>query len=194
VGVQNCCAQCGEGSLAKPGSDHDYCRQRLESTVVRKPQLTGAFRDNRVEVMCTVTGTLTQDGRDRSLDHKLSDIHVPRGSRLHRVIDALAPADDDIVIPKSAPGVFNATNIEYVLCNLGIEYLVIAGVYTNQCVESAVRDAADRGFMVTLVEDCCATKTKAWHDAALATLQGYARIRTADQVAAQLAERRAAAE
>jgi nicotinamidase-related amidase len=90
--------------------------------------------------------------------------------------------------------VFNATNIEYVLRNLGVEYLVIAGVYANQCVESAVRDAADRGFMVTLVEDCCATKTKAWHMAALDTLKGYGRIRSADQVIAELGEQRAAAQ
>jgi nicotinamidase-related amidase len=171
VDMQNYCAQRGEGSLAKPDPDYAYYRERLEATVV-----------------------LTQDGRDRSLDHKHSNIHVPRGSRLGRVIDALAPGGDDIVLPKSASGVFNSTNIEYVLRNLGVQYLVIAGVYTNQCVESAVRDAADRGFMVTLVEDCCATKTKAWHLAALDTLKGYGRIRSADQVIAELSEQRAAAQ
>src|SRR5262249_12140916 len=120
--------------------------------------------------------------------------HVPKGSRLGRGIDALAPAEDDIVLAKSASGVFNATSIEYVPRNLGVEYLVIAGVYTNQCVESAVRHAAGRGFMVTLVEDCCATKTKAWHMAALDTLKGYGRIRTADQAIAELNEQRAVAQ
>jgi ureidoacrylate peracid hydrolase len=50
-----------------------------------------------------------------------------------------------------------------------------------------VRDAADRGFMVTTVEDCCATKTKAWHDASLEVLKGYSRIRSADQLIAELA-------
>ena len=195
VDMQNFCAQRGEGSLAKPDPDYDYYLERIETTVVPNLQrLIRTFRENGIEVMYTVIESLTQDGRDRSLDHKLSDIHVPRGSRLGRVIDALAPADDDIVLPKSASGVFNATNIEYVLRNLGIEYLVIAGVYTNQCVESAVRDAADRGFMVTLVEDCCATKTKAWHMAALDTLKGYGRIRTADQIVAELSQQRAAAQ
>ncbi len=195
VDMQNFCAQRGEGSLAKADSDYAYYVERIETTVVPNLQrLIRAFRENRVEVMYTVIESLTQDGRDRSLDHKLSDIHVPRGSRLGRVIDALAPGEDDIVLPKSASGVFNATNIEYVLRNLGVEYLVIAGVYTNQCVESAVRDAADRGFMVTLVEDCCATKTKAWHMAALDTLKGYGRIRSADQVIAELNQQRAAAQ
>jgi len=195
VDMQNFCAQRGEGSLAKPDPDYAYYLERIETTVVPNLQrLMRTFRENGIEVMYTVIESLTQDGRDRSLDHKLSDIHVPRGSRLGRVIDALAPADDDIVLPKSASGVFNATNIEYVLRNLGVEYLVIAGVYTNQCVESAVRDAADRGFMVTLVEDCCATKTKAWHTAALDTLKGYGRIRSADQIIAELGQQRAAAQ
>ncbi len=161
VDMQNFCAQRGEGSLAKPDPDYAYYLERIETTVVPNLQrLIRAFRESGVEVMYTVIESHTQDGRDRSLDHKHSDIQVPRGSRLGQVIDPLAPAADDIVLPKSASGVFNATNIEYVLRNLGVEYLVIAGVYTNQCVESAVRDAADRGFMVTLVEDCCATKRR----------------------------------
>jgi biuret amidohydrolase len=195
VDMQNYCAQPGEGSLAKPDPDYAYYRGRLETTVIPNSQrLIRAFRESGTEVMYTVIESLTLDGRDRSLDHKHSNIHVPRGSRLGRVIDALAPAEDDIVLPKSSSGVFNSTNIEYVLRNLGVGYLVIAGVYTNQCVESAVRDAADRGFMVTLVEDCCATKTKAWHMAALETLRGYGRIRSADQVIAELREQRAAAQ
>ena len=195
VDMQNYCAQPGEGSLAKPDPDYAYYRERLETTVTPNlRRLIRAFRGSGTEVMYTVIESLTLDGRDRSLDHKHSNIHVPRGSRLGRVIDALAPGEDEIVLPKSSSGVFNSTNIEYVLRNLGVEYLVIAGVYTNQCVESAVRDAADRGFMVTLVEDCCATKTKAWHMAALETLKGYGRIRSADQVISEVGEQRAAAQ
>ena len=195
VDMQNDCAQPGEGMLEKPDPDYAYYRERVETTVIPNSQrLIRAFRENGVEVMYTVIESLTLDGRDRSLDHKHSNIHVPRGSRRGRVIDALAPGEDDIVLPKSSSGVFNSTNIEYVLRNLGVQYLVITGVYTNQCVESAVRDAADRGFMVTLVEDCCATKTKAWHMAALETLKGYGRIRSGDQVIAELGEQRAAAQ
>jgi ureidoacrylate peracid hydrolase len=114
-------------------------------------------------------------------------MHVPKGSRLGKVVDEIAPVGDEIVIPKTSSGVFNSTNMEYVLRNLGVEYLMCAGVFTNQCVESAVRDAADRGFMVTTIEDCCATKTKAGHDASIAVLKGYSRIRSTDQVVAELA-------
>lgn len=54
---------------------------------------------------------IDEDGRDRSLDHKLSNILVPKGSRLAAVMDDVAPAADDIVLPKTSSGVFNTTNI-----------------------------------------------------------------------------------
>jgi nicotinamidase-related amidase len=77
------------------------------------------------------------------------------------------------VFPKSSSGVFNSTNIDYVLKNLGIRYLIISGVVTDQCVDMAVRDAADRGYLVTLAEDACATYSQLRHDNALKAFGGY---------------------
>jgi nicotinamidase-related amidase len=77
------------------------------------------------------------------------------------------------VLPKSSSGVFNSTVIDYVLRNMGIRYLVVAGVVTDQCVDMAVRDAADRGYLVSLPEDACATYTQERHDAALRAFGGY---------------------
>ena len=58
------------------------------------------------------------------------------------------------MLPKTSSGVFNSTNIDYVLQNLGIRYLIVAGVVTDQCVDMAVRDAADRGYLVSCVARC----------------------------------------
>ena len=77
-----------------------------------------------------------------------------------RVIDALEPTANEIVLPKTSSGVFNSTAIDYVLRNLGTRHLIVCGVVTDQCVDMAVRDAADRGYLVTLVEDACATHTR----------------------------------
>ena len=100
--------------------------------------------------------------------------------------DEIAPGADDIVIPKTSSGVFNSTNIDYVLRNLGIHYLVISGVVTDQCVDMAVRDAADRGYLVTLVHDACATYTPERHEAALKAFGGYCWIADTDTVARRL--------
>jgi len=137
---------------------------RIQSIVIpTQCRLQAAARSADIEVIYTVIESLTRDGRDRSLDHKISRLHAPKGSHEAQVVDAVAPQGDEIVIPKTSSGVFNSTNIDYVLRNLGVAFLVVYGVVTDQCVESAVRDAADRGFLVTLVEDCCAAHDHAAH-------------------------------
>ena len=90
------------------------------------------------------------------------------------------------MLPKTSSGVFNSTNIDYVLRNLNTRYLIIAGVVTDQCVDMAVRDAADRGYLVTVVEDACATYTQERHDAAMRAYSGYCWITNTDTVVRRL--------
>ena len=85
-----------------------------------------------------------------------------------------------MVIPKTASGIFNATNIDYILHNLGVERLVVFGVYSHQCVESTVRDAADRGYLVTLVADACSAKTAEQDATTAAAMKAYGRIAATD--------------
>jgi nicotinamidase-related amidase len=80
-----------------------------------------------------------------------------------QVLEAIAPGDDEIVLSKTSSSVFISTNIDYVLRNLGTRYLVVAGFLTDQCIESAVRDACDLGYLVTLVTDACATLSAERH-------------------------------
>ena len=155
----------------------DYYWSRLEGSVLPNAQrLIAAASTAGVEVIYTVIEALTRDGRDRSLDHKRSNFLIPKGSEGAAVMPLIAPQGDEIVLPKTASGIFNATNIDYVLRNLGVGRLAIFGVYTNQCIESAVRDAADRGFLVTVVADACATKSAEQDAASRGVMQGYARI------------------
>ena len=162
--------------------------ERLDRVVIpNQVRLQQAARRAGVEVIYTVIESLTEDGRDRSLDHKVSRLHFPRGSWDAKVIEAVGPQGDEIVIPKTASGVFNATNIEYVLRNLGVEFLIVYGIVTDQCVESAIRDAADRGFLVTQVEDCCAAETDSNHRESIESMRGhYCRTRTTDDLMAEL--------
>jgi len=176
---------------ARQGGANDgekaYFHDRLERIVIPNQQrLLAAARARGVEVIFTVIESLTLDGRDRSLDHKISRLHAPKGSWEAKVIDELGPRGDEIVIPKTSSGIFNSTNVDYVLRNLGIEYLVMFGALTDQCVESAIRDAADRGFMVTEVEDCCATYTPERHEASIRAMGGhYCRTRSTDEMIAE---------
>lgn len=162
--------------------------ERIEGVLIPNQQrLQGAARAAGIEVIFTTIESLTQDGRDRSLDHKVSRRHVPKGSTGAKVIDAVGPRGDEIHIPKTASGIFNATNIDYVLRNLGIAFLVVYGVRTDQCVETAIRDAADRGFLVTQIDDACAAEDASRHDRSIEAMRGhYCRTRTTAEMVAEI--------
>lgn len=165
-----------------------YFYERVQNQVIPNQQrLLGAMRAVDENVLHTIIESLTADGRDRSLDHKLSEMHLPKGSPDARVIDALEPTANEIVLPKTSSGVFNSTAIDYVLRNLGTRHLIVCGVVTDQCVDMAVRDAADRGYLVTLVEDACATHTPERHQACLEAIKGYCWISDTETVLQRIA-------
>jgi len=164
-----------------------YYYKRLAATAIPNQQrILETARAAGVQVLHTIIEALTEDCRDASLDHKLSGLLVPKGHPLAPPIDELAPVRNEIVFPKTSSGVFNSTNIDYVLKNLGIRYLIVAGVVTDQCVDMAVRDAADRGYLVTLPEDACATYTQERHDNALKAFGGYCWVTKTDTVVTRL--------
>jgi ureidoacrylate peracid hydrolase len=164
-----------------------YFRELGARVIPNMQRLQAAFREARVEVLYTTIESLTKDGRDRSLDYKITGFHVPKGSWDGKVIDELAPGEDEIWLPKSSSSVFVSTHIDYLLRNLGVKQLVISGLITDQCVESAIRDACDLGYLVTQVTDACLTYSQERHDSSLRAIKGYCRQRTTDQVIAELA-------
>jgi nicotinamidase-related amidase len=113
-------------------------------------------------------------------------IFVPKGLPEGQPIAEIGVRDNEIVLPKSSSGVFNSTNIDYVLRNLGIRYLIVAGVVTDQCVDMAVRDAADRGYLVSVPGDACATYTQERHDNALKAYGGYCWVTDTNTVVARI--------
>jgi len=188
VDVQNyCCLKEGgeyKDMTAEEFSQYDDFFERLSHVVLPNiKKIQTAFRRAGMEVMFTVIESLTRDGRDRGLDYKITGFNVPKGSFDAQVIDVIKPLNDEIVIPKTSSSVFNSTNIDYVLRNLDCRNLVICGVVTDQCVESAVRDACDLNYLVTLVPDACATINETRHNSSLNAIKGYCRqVHTDDLV------------
>ena len=179
-------AERAEKARAEGAEDRAFLTRLSDVVIPNQRRLQAAARKGGIEVIYTTIEALTEDGRDISLDHKISGIFHPKGSWEAQPIPEIAPENDDIVLPKTASGIFNSTNIEYVLRTLGVEYLVIYGIVTDQCVETAVRDACDRGFLVTLVPDCCAAHTPEGHDRSVNAMDGhYARTRNTDDLVAE---------
>ena len=165
-----------------------FFRALRDTAVPNMQRLQTACRRAKIEVMYTVIGSLTHDGRDLSLDYKISGLFVPPGSWDAKVLDAIAPIDDEIVLPKTSSSVFISTNIDYVLRNLGVKSLIVAGVLTDQCIDSAVRDACDLGYLVTVPTDACATLSQERHDWSLRNNRGYCRQLTTNALVAEIDE------
>ena len=163
----------------------------MVSNVQRLLEFFRSLRDSSAnltmgcEVIFTAIQSLTSDGRDMSLDYKLSGpsfAHLPKVTCslenvfLPEIVPDVTKGRGDIYIPKTASSVFHSTNIDYVLRNLNVEQLVVVGQITEQCVESTVRCAADMGYFVTVVDDACASTTAEKQQQGLAGMKGYCRI------------------
>ena len=175
-------------SAAEKQERFAYFFRNLQATALpNMVRLQQACRRAGIEVTYTVIESMTADGRDRSLDYKITGFNVPKGSTDAKMVDELTPTDDEIVFPKTSSSVFISTNIDYVLRNLGTQYLIIAGCLTDQCVDSAVRDACDLGYLVTVPTDACVTLSAERHDWSLRNNRGYCRQRTTRELLDEIA-------
>jgi ureidoacrylate peracid hydrolase len=80
---------------------------------------------------------------------------------------------DDLVVDKVRFDAFQWTSLEPLLRGLRVTDLMICGVVTNICVETTARSAFMRDFPVTLLEDCCAAKTRRLHELSIEVLSSY---------------------
>ncbi|MCA0042497.1 cysteine hydrolase family protein [Celeribacter litoreus] len=163
-----------------------FYEQATTKVVPNIQKLMAACRAAGIEVIYTVMESLTLDGRDRSLDYKLSNFNYPKGCWEAKVIDDIAPQGDEIVLPKTSSSLFNSTNFDYVMRNLGVSQILVTGFLTDQCVDQTVRDGADRGYFMTCITDGCTTETQERHDWALSLFKGYCRQATTDAVLSEI--------
>jgi nicotinamidase-related amidase len=109
-----------------------------------------------------------------------------RGEFGHDIIDEVAPLPHEAVIDKPGFGAFYATDLELLLHAGAITHLVLAGVTSDICVHSTLREAVDRGFYCTTVSDACAAGDPQVHTAMLKCIAGegniLGRVMTAEAV------------
>jgi nicotinamidase-related amidase len=181
-----------------PGSGSHFFG-RLESVVV--PSLQRAldfFRERKLRVIHITHGAETADGSDLSRRARLRNSERERltglrswcrkGDFEHQIIPELEPTDAELVINKVSTGAFRATGLEQILRNMDVTTLAIAGVYTNCCVETTARGAADRGFHTVLIGDGCAAFDQMSHDATMRSFRMvFGEVLTVDDLLAKLA-------
>ncbi len=178
--------------MAEEGSDlTDYRFDRIERLVVPNIQrMSAVFRNDGGTVLYITQGAERPDCADAPVHmrsfYRCVGNHV--GSREHAIIDELRPEPVDFIINKRSIGAFASTGIDHLLRSLGRQQLYLTGISTNMCVETTAREAADRGYRATMVEDACATTHADLHESTLRNFQRlFGRVRSTAQVLKELA-------
>jgi nicotinamidase-related amidase len=176
---------------AEGNSVTDWRFERIHSLVIPNNQrLIKAMRAAGGRVIYVTIGSALADCSDAPVHMRafFQSVGNYEGQREHQIIEELAPEPGDPIVRKTSIGAFASTGLDHLLRSLDREHLFMTGVSTNMCVETTAREAADRGYAVTLVEDACATTHKELHES---TLRNFARffgkVRSTDEVLSLLA-------
>lgn len=156
--------------------DLAYRFDRIETLVVpHQQQLMAGFRKAGGRVIHVRIGPQLRDASDAPVHMRPLFLATENwvGSPDHEGLPELAPEPEDILLRKTTIGAFASTGIDSLLRGMGIEHLAVTGISTNMCVETTAREAADRGYRVTLVEDACGTTHRELHES---TMRNFARL------------------
>jgi ureidoacrylate peracid hydrolase len=147
------------------GKDVSACRAVVPAIM----DLVAAARARRIPVFwikANYDPDRLPEGMLTKQREKSAEICCGTGSWGHDFYGVVAAAGEP-VIEKSCYSAFVGTDVEKQLRQRGIRTLVFAGVQTNVCVDSSLRDAVCRGFYAVLASDCVASHTPPLHEATL---------------------------
>jgi biuret amidohydrolase len=138
---------------------------RLEAIIPTTAALIGLFRERGWPVLhtreahkpdlsdCPPSKIIRGKGPQKIGDPGPMGRLLVAGEPGNDIVPALAPIDGEMVIDKPGKGMFWATGLHERLREKHITHLVFAGVTTDVCVQTSMREANDRGYECLLIED-----------------------------------------
>lgn len=138
---------------------------RLEAIIPATARLIGLFRDRGWPIIHTREAHQPDlsDCPPSKIRRGNPSLHIGEAGAMGRlliagepgnqIVDALQPVAGEIVIDKPGKGMFWATGLKERLETMGITHLVFAGVTTEVCVQTSMREANDRGYECLLIDE-----------------------------------------
>lgn len=170
-----------------------YLYERLTKVVIpNAKKLLDFFRENNLVVAFATIGCQRSDGRDRSptqgrpgWNYILLKINTPE----QQLVDELTPKEDEIMVYKTTDSALNGTALGHIFRWMGIEDVVVSGIFTDQCVANTVRDLSDWGFTVFVVEDATGAISQEIHEMELRIMnQIYCKVVSTEEIIEDLKE------
>jgi nicotinamidase-related amidase len=183
-------ASCGIGQMARQRgvaeSLADYY-DRVGQALRGMQNLLMASRAAGLPVIHIRTAGHLRDGRDLSRKTRSQGLQIGPQSPEAEFMPQVEPCPEDVVLSKGGSGAFTGTELDQLLRNLGIEYLILGGISYDGAVESTIRSAGDRGYGVVLVPDACATFHPALQEELWRMESGTIRVAGVDDIVNRLA-------
>jgi len=149
--------------------------------VIRR--LLAVFRKAGAPVVYLAFGSLTDDGSDlvpyarlwNELSRKKTGLPaiVPLTDPGYAIMGEIAPRPGEPLVNKTAQGAFGASSLDHVLKQMGVETIVVTGMYTNHCVLSTCIGGADAGYRVVVPADAVGTWDQKLHERALEVMRSW---------------------
>lgn len=151
--------------------DPRYLAEGFDKILVNVHRLQAAARENGVLLIhCAYIVDLADARPFHPLGADGKSAFSDKDDPLTAVCPEVAPVDGETLMIKAEATAFGPSTLAADLRSQGIEWLVVAGVWTEACVDATVRDAVKLGFRVLLVKDACGSGTAAMHQTAIINL------------------------
>lgn len=164
-----------------PDGSRSYFERVSEGVIPNIQRIQKSFRASGAYIGYTEFGSQCEDGADmpgwarRHNEIGQAMVGSPIYPAFHhqscRVVDILAPQDNESVIQKSTSGPVNSTKLDQTLRVLGKDTVIVTGVVTEICVAQTAREFGDRNFDVIVVSDACCSMDGEAHRSALETIE-----------------------
>ena len=161
---------------------------RLEPVIAVCKELLEVARESKLTIVHTREGhlpdlsDLPETKRNRGKPgQQVGDLGplgriLIRGSSGHSFLPELEPIKQEYVIDKPGKGAFFATDLQEILEHEKVTSLILAGVTTEVCVHSTVREANDRGYDCLVIRDACGSYFPEFHSVALKMISAQSGI------------------